>query len=724
MIKLENINKEYQGTQNDCVALKNISFELPGKGLVFICGHSGSGKTTLLNIISGLDKPTSGSIVNKYDNEYFFSYIFQDFQLINYLTIKENILLAGQVNEMSESLDELVDKYDIRDVLDHYPNEVSGGQKQRAAIVRALYMNKPVILCDEPTGNLDEDNSLIIAKALKEESMNKLVIVVSHDYDMFEPVADRIIELKKGVISSDTIKEENNEFENTSIKDAKLSFKNSMFILWNYFKKNKFRHFLMLVSIFLSFFLMLTALNIFSLKDGTIISNVYNKEDYAVVDMRKATQNFVFNRNLSSEEREVLKEKYDADFYYDNKGSYFESLNPSRVYVSDEINRKLLYGNSKLDYLEVSISDYYASAFGYDESCIGTKIGDYTISSVFKTGYNPNVQYSPEEMDKKYRTIYINQSSYEYTVLKHENTKFSIVTYIRDENDKGNFTVYNRNCDEIINEYGNIVLAGNEIIINENYAREISSDISSLVGKAITINAINIYGYDGRTREIVKSTNKYSFVVKQVVSNMYSTGFFAIVSDEMYETIAVNNCWDDSENCYMGISLQKYSAKQINTLIGKDFLLDSYLTESLDNGMSWIDEMNGFALIVGCVLALISVFITINFVHSLFDKEKRTQGVLASFGIEKKKILSMYFIDIVFMMIIPLLLSAALLPVVNFGINQYLINKDVCPQRIIYFEVLPVLYLVLIALVVLILIYLVVYLKMRKKAIVDIIYER
>ena len=221
MIRVENLSKEYKSkNKNNCVALKNISFELPEKGLVFIVGKSGSGKSTLLNLIGGLDNVTSGSI-NVFGNEIsilnekqlnsyrssLIGFIFQDFHLLEDLTIEENIALSLKLNNQYEKskIEKALKQVDLEGFNNRYPTELSGGQKQRVAIARALIKNPDIILADEPTGNLDSKTTKQIIELIKKISKDKLVVVVSHNlYDAYD-YGDRIIELSDGVIINDLI---------------------------------------------------------------------------------------------------------------------------------------------------------------------------------------------------------------------------------------------------------------------------------------------------------------------------------------------------------------------------------------------------------------------------------------------------------------------------------------------------------------------------------------
>lgn len=229
MIEIKNLTKIYKTKKRiECKALNNINLILPEKGFVFIVGKSGSGKSTLLNMISGVDSFTSGEIIaagNKFSkmsrkqfDKYLSSYIgfiFQDYRLIDGLTIKQNIELALDISGKKEDVSSYLEKVDLAGYENKYPTELSGGEKQRVAIVRALIKNPQVVLADEPTGNLDFQSSKKILDLLKEISKTKLVVIVSHNLQDANNYSDRIIELSDGKVINDKSRKNNynNNFE-------------------------------------------------------------------------------------------------------------------------------------------------------------------------------------------------------------------------------------------------------------------------------------------------------------------------------------------------------------------------------------------------------------------------------------------------------------------------------------------------------------------------------
>ncbi len=224
MISIKNLNKTYGKSSSKYHALKNINLELPDTGFVCILGQSGSGKTTLMNIIGSLDSYDSGSLKFKgkelknlseeevaYYRSTSIGFIFQDYNVIEKLTVEENVNLALNVQGKS-SLDKVHDYLELvelKGLEKRKINELSGGQKQRVAIARALIKEPDILLCDEATGNVDSNTSAVISNIIKKISREKLVIFITHDSDLADNYADRIINIKDGEVISDVDNTEN-----------------------------------------------------------------------------------------------------------------------------------------------------------------------------------------------------------------------------------------------------------------------------------------------------------------------------------------------------------------------------------------------------------------------------------------------------------------------------------------------------------------------------------
>ena len=198
-IELINFCKSYTAS-----VLKDISFTFKAGKLYVVKGVSGCGKTTLLNLIGGLDAPSSGSVLIDGDkpNIENTSYVFQNSLLVSKLTVMENLLL---IENAPEKISELANRFEADDILLKYPSQISGGERQRISIIRALLKTPKVILADEPTASLDDGNSALIAGTIAGlRSPDRIVIVATHE-PYFDKYADEIVDLRYGTIESSTL---------------------------------------------------------------------------------------------------------------------------------------------------------------------------------------------------------------------------------------------------------------------------------------------------------------------------------------------------------------------------------------------------------------------------------------------------------------------------------------------------------------------------------------
>ena len=210
---------------NKVEALKNVNFSVEQGEYVAIMGESGSGKTTLLYILAALDKPTEGNVIldgnnlSKLKESQISAYrrdnlgfVFQDFNLLDTLTISENIALALTINkvpagEIDGRVREMAGKLNITDILDKYPYQVSGGQKQRCACARAIINQPKLILADAPTGALDSHSSQALLSTIQSinESLDATILMVTHDA-FSASYANRILFLRDGAIFAEILK--------------------------------------------------------------------------------------------------------------------------------------------------------------------------------------------------------------------------------------------------------------------------------------------------------------------------------------------------------------------------------------------------------------------------------------------------------------------------------------------------------------------------------------
>ena len=224
LIELKHITKVYQSGKGKVVALKDVTFSLKEHEYAVIIGPSGSGKSTLIHIVGGLELPTEGSVLYKRTNIYRMKdyriskwrnrtvgFVFQFYHLIGELTVWENValpafLFSRQRKTTFKKAEEMLQYLGIEDKRNNFPSELSGGQKQKVAVARALINEPEIIFCDEPTGNLDKESAqkVIDLLALLHRERKKTIILVTHNREITQG-AGRILHLKNGkLISTDS----------------------------------------------------------------------------------------------------------------------------------------------------------------------------------------------------------------------------------------------------------------------------------------------------------------------------------------------------------------------------------------------------------------------------------------------------------------------------------------------------------------------------------------
>lgn len=211
-IEFKNICKEYKMGEVKIKALENTNFSIEKGELVVIVGPSGAGKTTTLNILGGMDTATSGEVnvdgkeVTKLKNKELIKYrredigfVFQFYNLVQNLTAKENVELATQICKDSLDPTEVLEKVGLKDRMNNFPSQLSGGEQQRVAIARAIAKNPKLLLCDEPTGALDYRTGKQILKLLQDTARkeNMTVLIITHN-TAIAPMADKVIHFKNG----------------------------------------------------------------------------------------------------------------------------------------------------------------------------------------------------------------------------------------------------------------------------------------------------------------------------------------------------------------------------------------------------------------------------------------------------------------------------------------------------------------------------------------------
>ena len=222
-MNLIEIKKVYKQYKNGVTALSDVNLEIPKGDFVFVIGASGSGKSTLIKLLYREEKPTKGEVfvggvnVSKLKNRKVFKLrrktgvVFQDYKLLQSLTVYENVAfglkyLGLKESEIRPKVLKALEQVKLKDKIRSFPNQLSGGEQQRVSIARAI-VNKPkLLICDEPTGNLDPKTSMEIMKVIEEinKEMKTTIIMATHDVNLVNKMKKRVINIDKGIIVNDT----------------------------------------------------------------------------------------------------------------------------------------------------------------------------------------------------------------------------------------------------------------------------------------------------------------------------------------------------------------------------------------------------------------------------------------------------------------------------------------------------------------------------------------
>ena len=363
MIKLERVSKIYNNNGVLTTGLHNINLELEKNEIVAIVGESGSGKSTLLNVLTKMDSFDEGEYYYKGNETSYFDvndmdnfrkdkvgFIFQNYNIIDSYTVLENVMLPFIIKGENKKdakikAKELINKVGLNNRIKNKGTELSGGEKQRCVIARALASDCEILACDEPTGNLDSKTGEEIIKLIKEVANDKLVLIVTHNYDQVKDIATRKIKIKDGEIIEDVIfqKKEKDPDEKLELEYKPINNKIKLDIakdnIKNTPKKTIFTSVVLFFVAMFSLFLF-QGINYLTNNQSYINNFVYKGEDKIIVyDIN--------NKELDIKKLENISKKYVVnDFYRSNNNLYFRIDNSAIV---NSFNYEEYPYNYKLD---------------------------------------------------------------------------------------------------------------------------------------------------------------------------------------------------------------------------------------------------------------------------------------------------------------------------------------------------------------------------------------
>lgn len=668
MIQLKKVNKSFvDKSKYTTYALSDIDITFPETGLVCLTGKSGCGKTTLLNILSGLLSMDSGEYLiheknikelsktewEAVRNEYY-SIIFQNYNLIDYLSVYDNLTIAMQHlpldTNYNDRIDQALNKIDMLSCKHKIVSDLSGGEKQRIAIIRSILKESKVILADEPTGSLDEENGKIVFELLKEIAKDRLVIVVTHDVDFAELYADYIIKLNYGKIIfnslPNSVKRNNNQLYLT--QENKLTFKKITSFKKTLNKKQIFRKsFTVLFFTLCMFFLMISFhLSFFQEKDYTYHAiNSVSIEDNLI-----STQSTKISTDINT--RSIDINTYGNLEFYPTYVNAFEFKTDFlfRTTMEQEIFRTCIL--TPLEDNQIIITDYQANMlkslgilpYEHYSDLIGTTLDilglSLMIQDVKTTTFEDN---HGHQYDLKLLT--------EFDVVKmNENTFKKLVV-------RTNYRINGIENDTKIKVY------------RENILEKIESD-HSYVGKkeldehevAVSIGALSIYtdytsindidvikSYLGTTISLNIQTGNTTITGEYKIACITRQDFHLVYfNNEVYDTIFQLEDININTVPYtyrVSLSNKKDSLKLLTDLEKEGLYLVNSISFDLASAISFITStavfFNAISIITLCMLVLMVFF----FNKLTISHNKKNIGILSSLGIKNNWISLVYQLD-------------------------------------------------------------------------------
>lgn len=652
---LKDISKQY-GSK---LALDDINLEFKENGLVFILGESGSGKTTLLNLIGGLDRPTNGQImfddidITSLDNskldDYRFSnigFVFQEYNLLNELTVKENISLVLNMRGIKDIEKKMEDYFSLVDLdYNYFKNKkvynCSGGERQRIAILRALIKNPKVILCDEPTGSLDSENSRLVFNTLRKIAEDHLVIVVSHDEELAKEYASRIIYLADGkVIKDENILKIKEIDVKISFNKSRLPLKQMLKVGLSNYKKHPIRLIFSLLFLIIASTLFMITLNFsfFNQKDMELNYAENADIDLAIIDKNKYerdTENTVFTGAIDT--------------------LFIDSYLPSPlILTADDVSML----NNLTDDLVIMFDERPITYAGKKDNSI------YDLDEKLEFF---------KELERKGEKNNYNPSGYAYTDYEKFSKELDIIGRCPISDDE---ILLNSRYFELFKMFGyRDINTGARIDIN-NYEDLIGKTIHFTLGIDSFQKVVGIYEGDNIKFEISDgSSDEHDYY-----NSAYVTENCFYETRSYYDSTA--HSIFDRPHCY----LVRPNAEVLKWIINYNYDFfdnrgedDSFISYSIREETDYFSNVRvffrsltfygNFFNTLGVIFVLIAILLLYNMFSNFIYKQRKQIDILKTLGVNKLSINSIYIgialIEDIFVIIVSSLLCLFIIPTLS-----------------------------------------------------------
>jgi putative ABC transport system permease protein len=694
MIKLDQVSKYYRSEETVSVGMKNISLEFELGEFVAVTGESGSGKSTLLNVISGLDGYEDGELFlfgeetshyaisdwERYRGTYI-GFVFQNYNIIDSYTVYQNVMLALDIqgydkHQRKQRALELIDKVGLTSHKNHKASKLSGGQKQRAVIARALAKDCPVIVADEPTGNLDSKSAEQVMKLLHDIAKNKLVVVVTHDYSQVEAYATRKIKMHDGgVVEDKKIKQADIIELEQLAKPKRMNFLSLLrFAIRNLLSTPKKLIFLMLMQILvISVFTIVYTNQISQIREiGLEQSSVFPSvpETRVLIEKRDGSDFTTAEIEQFESFRNVNKVHVNAMNFYNetrmfiSKGSSDDYYNRGRIKATDSviaINARDIDGSLPNAINEVVISRYNGFVVGDT-----IKVNAGNLYDWFDQGSDASIgTFVVTGIDKLDREILYFSEAY----LNQENTNDTIIDY----------NALAR-LEQMLNYETSIMFDGdriyaysdNNLFLDEDIYIEGEGDRTVLTNQSITF-----YAYDKNYNEITYTMNNLSISVPEdrVYGVMIHPDTFEIYKDYILDLL--ESQYTITPKNYISLSVDGfYAGNKIIDTVDAD-LYKVYYPANISGAMREI-QVFFLSFLAVILLTLFGLFLY-SIVHAVtknvMNARKKDFAIFRSIGANKTTLAQLVVIEQVIMSVFGFILTMIILQVISTNIT--LISADI-----------------------------------------------
>lgn len=708
MIELKRVTKLYNTNGSIAIGIQNIDLQLYKNEIVVIVGDSGAGKTTLMNVITGIDTYEEGEMIiggvdtSNFKKEEFdefrnnnVGFVFQNYNLIESYSVIENVmapLLARgfSLKNAKERAIEIIEKVGLSHRLNTRCNKLSGGEKQRTVIARALVVDSTILACDEPTGNLDSKTGSEIISLIKKVSQDKLVLIVTHDYEAFKDIATRKITVKDGQIVEDIqvkqIEQEPIGFIENRKNKQKLS--TALFLsLKNIFsspKRSFFSSFVFFIQFFVILLLILTVGNFNPTYESELdsYSNYTLRDDKVLVSYPKVNQKYqdIINKDaiLLDDSSDLLTSAFSLTLV-----NYSDTKDPNFFVFKNKYFLRPYFANQEYELIEgdLNIQDDEIILAYANEKC---KENNYnaTLEQIINLTcngmandrfiYEKNDNYKTLEYPVKIKAVVYDPSLSSNYVIANEKTLKNIQNIYLNKIDRnysfysGYFTSYTE-LDTNLSKgggYYNRVLEPYNSTLLEKYMKEKVFD--SFVREDNTIyidSSIDVEGFYIRYKNFEFDMSKYKIDNSHVLH--MGTTYYYILPYTM-----VDDFFDSTYRIRTYYETSKEATKQLTLLNENSLLTESTLDKRTE--LKIVSDFNFlgslFAIVSLLIILILSLLVGRVVLNLIYGSKKNDFVIMKTIGYNEQKIRMINLLEIILISLVVFVLDVVFLLVL---INNY-----------------------------------------------------